>query len=400
MSKLLINEPPIQVLPTLATAIGLNRAIVLQQVHYWCANTKMGVVRDGKRWIRNTAEDWQRDNFPFWSLSTVRRVIESLESGDDNSKGGGWFLLSRSDLNKSGYDRTKWYTIDYEKLNNTIAPPAEDAKPVDSIYSNWVDGNNQDEQIKPPNVSNSLSETTTETTTETTLPASQAQPRKFVSAIDPDLHDELLVALNPLSLQDELMALNGTAPTVSPRTEKKERKPREPKVTSIPPDANNYHREMFAALATLCVLDPKVKQVRGQLNSVAKQLLDAGYTVADLEKYGAWWKSQDWRGQRGDAPTLGVIPKQILQATQWVPWTPPAVPAKKNGPGLEALRSWHYQYCYEQWNDHVAAELGVVNLAMPGVFREWYDSEASIPDDQLADWYDWWTKKNEESHQW
>ena len=77
MSKLLINEPPIQVLPTLATVIGLNRAIVLQQVHYWCANPKMGVARDSNRWIRNTAEDWQRDNFPFWSLSTVRRVIES-----------------------------------------------------------------------------------------------------------------------------------------------------------------------------------------------------------------------------------------------------------------------------------------------------------------------------------
>lgn len=71
MSKLLINEPPIQVLPTLATVIGLNRAIVLQQVHYWCANPKMGVARDSNRWIRNTAEDWQRDNFPFWSLSTV-----------------------------------------------------------------------------------------------------------------------------------------------------------------------------------------------------------------------------------------------------------------------------------------------------------------------------------------
>lgn len=228
-----------------------------------------------------------------------------------------------------------------------------------------------------------------------------APPKPSVNRnLEPSIEPSDTPATREPSLQDELMTLNGSAPTVSPRTEKKERKPREPKVTSVPPDANNYHREMFTALATLCVLDPKVKDVRGQLNSVAKQLLDAGYTVADLEKYGAWWKSQDWRGQRGDAPTLGVIPKQILQATQWVPWMPPAVPAKKNGPGLDALRSWHYQYCYEQWNDHVAAELGVANPNMPGVFREWYDSEASIPDDQLADWYDWYLNRNKEMNQW
>ena len=34
MSNLLTQEPPLQVLPSLAVAIGLNEAIVLQQVHY------------------------------------------------------------------------------------------------------------------------------------------------------------------------------------------------------------------------------------------------------------------------------------------------------------------------------------------------------------------------------
>lgn len=202
----------------------------------------------------------------------------------------------------------------------------------------------------------------------------------------------------PLSLQDELMTLNGSPPTVSPRTKKKERKPREPKVMTLAPNANNYHREMFTALAALCKVDPKLK--RGQLNAASKRLREAGYDPASLDKFANWWYSQDFRGQQGKPPSIGQVEELILQATQWVPWTPPAVPAKKSGPSLDALRSWHYQYCYEQWNDHVAAELGVVNPAMPGVFREWYDSEASIPDDQLADWYDWWTKKNEESHQW
>ena len=35
MSNLLIEEPPLQVLPSLALAVGLNEAIILQQMHYW-----------------------------------------------------------------------------------------------------------------------------------------------------------------------------------------------------------------------------------------------------------------------------------------------------------------------------------------------------------------------------
>ena len=35
MNNLLIDDYPILVLPKLATEIGLNEAIVLQQIHYW-----------------------------------------------------------------------------------------------------------------------------------------------------------------------------------------------------------------------------------------------------------------------------------------------------------------------------------------------------------------------------
>ena len=38
MSKLLINESPLTVLPHLATEIGLNEAIFIQQVQYWLYN--------------------------------------------------------------------------------------------------------------------------------------------------------------------------------------------------------------------------------------------------------------------------------------------------------------------------------------------------------------------------
>jgi len=375
------------------------KAVVLNQFIYWSERTRdfdAFIEEERKRnpetvvnlthgWIYKSAKELS-DEVMIGSHDTVARKLAELVKD-------GW-IKRRNNPNYT-WDRTYQYRPAIREIQVALQELgyALDGYPLvinRECITQSAESNAQSASAIPEITNKDYLEE--QSITNVIDPVSQAQPpmltRKFVSAIDPQLHDEILVALN------------GNGPANSSCTEKKKRKPREPKVTSVPPDANNYHREMFAALATLCVLDPKVKDVRGQLNSVAKQLLDAGYTVADLEKYGAWWKSQDWRGQRGDAPTLGVIPKQILQATQWVPWTPPAVPAKKNGPGLDALRSWHYQYCYEQWNDHIAADLGVANPNMPGVFKEWYDSEARIPDDQLADWYDWYLNRNKEMNQW
>ncbi|WLF74824.1 hypothetical protein Q3V38_08385 [Limosilactobacillus fermentum] len=47
--SLLIEEPPLQVLPSLAKSIGLNEAIVLQQIHYWIR--KSNNLKDGHKWI-------------------------------------------------------------------------------------------------------------------------------------------------------------------------------------------------------------------------------------------------------------------------------------------------------------------------------------------------------------
>ena len=110
-SKLLINEPALQILPSLAVAIGLNEAIVLQQVHYWLAIAQKGKDTrkfvDGRWWVYNTYEEWG-ENFPWWSIDTVRRAIRKLEADH--------LLISR-EMNAKDWDHTKWYTIDYDVLN-------------------------------------------------------------------------------------------------------------------------------------------------------------------------------------------------------------------------------------------------------------------------------------------
>ncbi|NWQ41930.1 conserved phage C-terminal domain-containing protein [Bacillus sp. EB106-08-02-XG196] len=106
MSTLLINEAPLMIVPSLAVKIGINEAVVLQQIHYWLGRSKHQIK--GRKWVYNTYEDWQ-EQFPFWSISTIKRTFHSLE------KLG---VVVSDNWNAMKLDKTKWYTINYEQLAN------------------------------------------------------------------------------------------------------------------------------------------------------------------------------------------------------------------------------------------------------------------------------------------
>lgn len=116
-SRLLIDESPLQLLPSLAEKVGLNEAVVLQQVHYLITAGRTNPERDRKfdGWVYNTVAGWQEQYFKFWSTKTLQRAITSLED-----KG---LLISRQDRNYSNFYRMKWYTIDYKALNALIDEP-------------------------------------------------------------------------------------------------------------------------------------------------------------------------------------------------------------------------------------------------------------------------------------
>jgi hypothetical protein len=104
-TQLLIEEPTRQILPTLAVAIGLNRAIALQQLHFHLQGTRL--VRGGKPWWASSIEEWREKDFPFWSAPTIDRTFDGLVTLK---------LVERTDMwNTKGRDRTLWYTIDYER---------------------------------------------------------------------------------------------------------------------------------------------------------------------------------------------------------------------------------------------------------------------------------------------
>lgn len=154
MSKLLIDDYPIQVLPKLAEEIGLNEAIILQQIHYWLNSSKHNY--DGKKWIYNSYPKWI-EQFPFWSESTIKRTITSLEKQN---------LVHVGNYNKAGFDRTKWYSINYTTLNKLMTRPSGQNDPT--MRSNWHDGIGQNDPTNTIDYTETSSETNNNSATDVT----------------------------------------------------------------------------------------------------------------------------------------------------------------------------------------------------------------------------------------
>jgi hypothetical protein len=98
----------------LALVLGdLNEAIVLNQLNYWLGiNKKAGKnFIDDRYWVYNSYSDWKAKDFPYWSEKTIQRTFTRLEN-----KG----VVVSANYNKLGIDKTKWYTIDTEKLQELV----------------------------------------------------------------------------------------------------------------------------------------------------------------------------------------------------------------------------------------------------------------------------------------
>ncbi len=125
--ELLINKDKVVMASVdLACVIGdCEEAIVLNQVSYWIERYREinRNCKDGRFWVYNSYQKWHDDNFPFWHPSKIQRIFKSLEK-----KG----LLLSANHNNAGFDKTKWYTIDYEKLQRM----ADDYESESSLIEN------------------------------------------------------------------------------------------------------------------------------------------------------------------------------------------------------------------------------------------------------------------------
>lgn len=164
--SLLLKVKPLVISPELAQRIGLNEAIVLQQICYWLEDTTSGVEHAGRRWVYNTIEEWT-NQFPFWSEKTVKRALTSLKAHG---------LIYVEQLKKTQHDRTNFYAINH---SNPLLADGDKLTP--SKKTNCPHREGQSVPMDKVNLSQSigstcptLTEITTENTTEiTTTPSCQ-----------------------------------------------------------------------------------------------------------------------------------------------------------------------------------------------------------------------------------
>jgi hypothetical protein len=116
---LLTDGTPFVVSGALIRRVGLEEALVLQQIHYWLRPSRNKNVRDGKHWVHNTYAQWQKQ-FPFWSVKKIQRIFKTLEREG--------FLHSVT--RHTCWHKTKFYTLNYAKLSPLTTPTTFHAPPL------------------------------------------------------------------------------------------------------------------------------------------------------------------------------------------------------------------------------------------------------------------------------
>lgn len=147
------NQKKIMFNIALAKQIGLNEAIILNQIKYWCNINQNNHTnfKEGYYWTFNTYENWSKQ-FPFWSISTIKRTIFNLEKNK---------LIITANYNKKKYDRTKWYRVNEQEVNNVLksansaadivfqSPIVQNEQKVECIMNKTIPYNNKyDNRIK------------------------------------------------------------------------------------------------------------------------------------------------------------------------------------------------------------------------------------------------------------
>jgi hypothetical protein len=94
----------------IAEALGIQAAVIIQQLHYW-SEKQMGVVVDGKQYIYNTYKDWVSKQFTWLSAYQIRTWMNKLRSLG---------IVEVIQYRKKEYNRTNYYSLNYSKLYNYL----------------------------------------------------------------------------------------------------------------------------------------------------------------------------------------------------------------------------------------------------------------------------------------
>jgi len=179
--SLLNEEMSLQINPALAIAIGLNNAIVLQQIRFCLAQPKSGRVIDGEKYVWNTYEEWVEQHFPWWSAKTLQRVFMDLEK----------MGLIKSIQPDGVMSRRKYYTMHEGAVRRLTYERMDELKYMSDrtgqvgVFDRTTCPHAQDK------LGSSSTEITSETSTETTQPSILPWPTAIGGAEQSSDHPRL-----------------------------------------------------------------------------------------------------------------------------------------------------------------------------------------------------------------
>lgn len=204
MSKLLIDDRPLLVLPSLVRLLdSMERAVVLQQIHWLLQQPKSGTEIDGEKWVWGTYQEWCEDYFTMWSPQTLGKHIRWLEENG--------YLISNQHR-KGSWDRTKYYRINYAMLSEDTSPaPTPDGS--------------QEENA--------------------TIDDPESQPSMVYDHIPSNLYDRI-----PSNLYDHIPSITETSTEPPPETSEKTTSA--PGKTSSTNGGSGGRRQLDPAFATVC----------------------------------------------------------------------------------------------------------------------------------------------------
>ncbi|TCV85810.1 hypothetical protein [Sulfurirhabdus autotrophica] len=154
-NKLLLDEPPIAVSPSLCRLFDLSVAVFLQQLNYRCFSNfdhpgKWCVIEvQGQRWVSWTPEGLLEDVPLGKSLAAHKRVISELKKKK---------IIQVAQLRKKYYDRSNFYSINLEIFQQFIAENQENLS--DSTIPSIPDS--RERGYSQPDQTNNMSSTTGE----------------------------------------------------------------------------------------------------------------------------------------------------------------------------------------------------------------------------------------------
>jgi len=118
------DETPLLVNPVLIPIFGVREALFMQQIHYWCEinKTKDNNLKEGHYWTYNTDEDWSKElTFSAKTIFNMRRKLKKKN------------VLVTGNFNRANFDKTIWYRLNYEKIEEIIQQNQPNCKNYDTV---------------------------------------------------------------------------------------------------------------------------------------------------------------------------------------------------------------------------------------------------------------------------